>query len=180
MRTLVFQTLAVILLPLIFGIDGIWYSIVVAELLAFAVTALFILGQRKRYHYWLIAIYRGICGEAAAKVFARLFQKAAQSRARSPCRLRRGEMLLLRVSFLLSFFLCASSAKEKSGHWGKINVMGFAFPHKAFPNCFPLFFWCHWRKRKANKRKRRGLFRACERDQRSARWMGGRFLKKAT
>lgn len=51
MRTLVFQTLAVILLPLIFGIDGIWYSIVVAELLAFAVTALFILGQRKRYHY---------------------------------------------------------------------------------------------------------------------------------
>ena len=24
------------------------------------------------------------------------------------------------------------------------------------------------------------MFRACERDQRSARWIGGRFLKKAT
>ena len=31
LRTLVFQVAAVLLLPLILGIDGIWWSIVVAE-----------------------------------------------------------------------------------------------------------------------------------------------------
>ena len=51
MRTLVFQVAAVIILPLIFGTDGIWYSIVVAELMAFCVTIAFMIGQRKRYHY---------------------------------------------------------------------------------------------------------------------------------
>jgi hypothetical protein len=35
-------------------------------------------------------------------------------------------------------------------------------------------------KEKLGKRKRRGLFRLCGGDQRSARWIGGRFLKKAT
>jgi hypothetical protein len=49
------------------------------------------------------------------KVFARLFQKAAQSRARSPCRLRRGEIPFTALSFLHSFFLCALCVKEKSG-----------------------------------------------------------------
>ena len=51
MRTLVFQVAAVIFLPMVFDIDGIWYSIVVAELLAFVVTLTFMIGQRKRYHY---------------------------------------------------------------------------------------------------------------------------------
>ena len=51
MRALVFQVAAVIFLPMIFDIDGIWYSIVVAELLAFVVTVSFMIGQRKRYHY---------------------------------------------------------------------------------------------------------------------------------
>lgn len=51
LRTLVFQIAAVLLLPLLWGIDGIWISIVVAEFMAAIVTALFILGMRKRYHY---------------------------------------------------------------------------------------------------------------------------------
>lgn len=51
LRTLVFQIAAVMLLPLLFGMDGIWYSIVVAEIMAALVTAAFIIGMRKKYHY---------------------------------------------------------------------------------------------------------------------------------
>lgn len=51
LRTLVFQTAAVLIFPLIWGIDGIWMSIVAAELLAAVVTALFLIGKRRKYHY---------------------------------------------------------------------------------------------------------------------------------
>ena len=51
LRTLVFQVAAVLALPLIWELDGIWISIVVAEVMAVAVTALFILGLRKKYRY---------------------------------------------------------------------------------------------------------------------------------
>lgn len=51
LRTLVFQIAAVILFPLIWGIDGIWMSIVAAELMAVIVTVLFLFGMRKKYHY---------------------------------------------------------------------------------------------------------------------------------
>ena len=51
LRTLVFQVAAVMLLPLIWGIDGIWVSIVIAELMAAAVTALFLVGKRAKYRY---------------------------------------------------------------------------------------------------------------------------------
>ena len=50
-RTLVFQILAVLLLPLIFGIDGIWISVVIAEFLATILTIIFIIANKKRYHY---------------------------------------------------------------------------------------------------------------------------------
>lgn len=51
LRTLVFQAAAVLLFPLLWGIDGIWLSIVAAELMAAAVTFLFMVGMRARYHY---------------------------------------------------------------------------------------------------------------------------------
>ena len=51
LRTLVFQIAAVILLPMLWGIDGIWVSVVAAELMASIVTALFIAGMRRQYHY---------------------------------------------------------------------------------------------------------------------------------
>lgn len=51
LRTLVFQVAAVLLLPLIWGIDGIWISIVVAEMMAFFVTLLFLIFLRKKYRY---------------------------------------------------------------------------------------------------------------------------------
>jgi len=52
LRTLVFQVAAVLLLPLVWGIDGIWFSIVVAEVMAVAVSALFLVLKRNKYHYF--------------------------------------------------------------------------------------------------------------------------------
>ncbi|MDE7354051.1 MAG: MATE family efflux transporter [Acetatifactor sp.] len=51
LRTLVFQAAAVLIFPLIWQIDGIWWSIVAAEMMAAAVTALFLTGKRDKYHY---------------------------------------------------------------------------------------------------------------------------------
>ncbi len=51
LRTLVFQVAAVLLFPLVWGLDGIWFSIVAAELVAALVTALFLIGMRGKYHY---------------------------------------------------------------------------------------------------------------------------------
>ena len=51
LRTLVLQISAVLILPLILGIDGIWISIVVAELMATVVTVLFLIGMRGKYRY---------------------------------------------------------------------------------------------------------------------------------
>lgn len=51
LRTLVFQCMAVLIFPLFWEIDGIWLSIVAAEIMAVTVTVLFLIGKRKRYHY---------------------------------------------------------------------------------------------------------------------------------
>ena len=53
LRTLVFQTSTVILLPLLFSepLDGVWFSVIVAEALSFAVTAFFIALKKKEYNY---------------------------------------------------------------------------------------------------------------------------------
>lgn len=49
LRIGVFQILSVLILPLFLGIDGIWLSIVTAEVLATTVAVLFWIGNRKRY-----------------------------------------------------------------------------------------------------------------------------------
>ena len=51
LRTLIFQSAAVLVLPLIFEIDGIWCSVVIAEFVAAVVTVLFLLGLKKKYKY---------------------------------------------------------------------------------------------------------------------------------
>ena len=51
LRTLVFQVAAVLLLPIIFGLDGIWLSIVAAEVMSVTVTIIFIIIKRKKYGY---------------------------------------------------------------------------------------------------------------------------------
>ena len=51
LRTLVFQCAAVIIFPILWGLDGIWWSIVAAEVMAVAVTLAFLAGKRKKYGY---------------------------------------------------------------------------------------------------------------------------------
>lgn len=52
LRTLVFQVAAVLLLSSLWGITGIWISIIVAEFMAVLLSALFLMIKRKKYHYW--------------------------------------------------------------------------------------------------------------------------------
>ena len=51
LRILVFQVILVLIFPLIWQLDGIWLSIVAAEMLAVLVTAGFMIQKRKKYHY---------------------------------------------------------------------------------------------------------------------------------
>ena len=51
LRTLVFQTAMVIILPGLWGIDGIWLSIVAAEVMSVMITVGFLVAKRKKYHY---------------------------------------------------------------------------------------------------------------------------------
>lgn len=51
LRSLLFQVAAVLLFPLIWGIDGIWVSIVAAEFVAAVVTLVFLIIKRKTFHY---------------------------------------------------------------------------------------------------------------------------------
>lgn len=51
LRTVVFQVAAVLVLPMFWGIDGIWASISVAEVLALIITGGFLAKLKNRYHY---------------------------------------------------------------------------------------------------------------------------------
>ncbi|MFC1238431.1 hypothetical protein [Treponema vincentii] len=51
LRTVVFQAAAVLLLPLLWGVDGIRLSIVGAELMAVIATLCFLAANRKKYGY---------------------------------------------------------------------------------------------------------------------------------
>ncbi len=51
LRTLVFQVAAVMILPLLWELDGIWISIVLAELMATIMVFLFLVVLRKKYQY---------------------------------------------------------------------------------------------------------------------------------
>lgn len=51
LRTLVFQLAAVLLLPLLLSINGIWSAVAVAELLTLGLTVTFFVRNRKKYHY---------------------------------------------------------------------------------------------------------------------------------
>lgn len=51
LRALVFQCLCVLVLPAIFGVDGIWSAVIAAEGMSLIVTLAFLLWGRKRYGY---------------------------------------------------------------------------------------------------------------------------------
>lgn len=51
-RTLLFEVSAVLLLPMLLDIDGIWLSVTVAELLAFVLSISFLVKERSQYQYF--------------------------------------------------------------------------------------------------------------------------------
>ena len=51
LRTLVFQIVMIFALPVILKIDGLWLSVVVAEILALIVSIIFLILNRKKYQY---------------------------------------------------------------------------------------------------------------------------------
>lgn len=53
-RMLVFQLLFIFTLPALYGVDGIWWAFVAAEVASIAVTAAFLIALRKKYGYTLI------------------------------------------------------------------------------------------------------------------------------
>lgn len=50
-RSIVFELVSVLLLPLLFGIDGIWFAIWGAEIATIIMAAIFIIRKRKTYGY---------------------------------------------------------------------------------------------------------------------------------
>ena len=51
LRTLVFQVTAILVLPHLLGMNGIWLSVVAAEIAALFVNAFFLVKNRKKYQY---------------------------------------------------------------------------------------------------------------------------------
>jgi Na+-driven multidrug efflux pump len=51
LRSLVFQIGAVLLLPVVWEIDGVWISVVIADLMAMILSFIFMAVKRKKYHY---------------------------------------------------------------------------------------------------------------------------------
>ena len=52
LRTLLFQTASVLLLPLVLGVDGIWWAIFAAEVFASLISVAFLFAKRERYYYF--------------------------------------------------------------------------------------------------------------------------------
>lgn len=52
LRTFIFKFSTVLILPLIVGLDGIWWADVSAEIFAFLLSIIFLVTQRKKYHYF--------------------------------------------------------------------------------------------------------------------------------
>ena len=51
LRTFGFKMSMVLILPLIWGVNGIWWATVVADVLAFILSGIFIIAKRKKYNY---------------------------------------------------------------------------------------------------------------------------------
>ncbi len=51
LHMMVFETLAILILPLIFGVNGIWFSMIVAEILAILISITFLKIKQKKFRY---------------------------------------------------------------------------------------------------------------------------------
>ena len=52
LRNLVFESLSILILLLIFGVEGIWLYVVVAGFMGVVLGTLFLVIKRKKFHYW--------------------------------------------------------------------------------------------------------------------------------
>lgn len=52
LRSLIFQVVCVLILPALLGLDGIWWSITMADAFACVISFAFLAAKRKKYHYW--------------------------------------------------------------------------------------------------------------------------------
>ena len=52
LRTLVFQSSSVLILPALFGTDGIWWAVCVAEVAALIISVIFLFVNRRKYKYF--------------------------------------------------------------------------------------------------------------------------------
>ena len=51
MRALVLPVICIVFMPMVWGLDGVWYSLVGSEILGVFVSLYFMLGKRKKYKY---------------------------------------------------------------------------------------------------------------------------------
>lgn len=51
LRTFIFKLAAVLLLPVLLGLDGIWWADVTAEIFAFVISLIFLFAKKNKYHY---------------------------------------------------------------------------------------------------------------------------------
>ena len=51
MRALVLPVICIVAMPMLWGLDGVWYSLVGSEVLGVLVSLAFMLGKRKKYQY---------------------------------------------------------------------------------------------------------------------------------
>ena len=51
LRTFLFESACVLLLPLTLGLNGVWFALIPAEVFALIITLLFLVGSREKYGY---------------------------------------------------------------------------------------------------------------------------------
>ena len=73
MRTLVFELASVILLPVVFGIRGIWASVTVAEMASCFISCFFIFRMNRKYRY-LRGSFDPVKEARLERGFKRIFQ----------------------------------------------------------------------------------------------------------
>ena len=70
-RTLGFETLAVIILPIFLQLDGVWLAITVAEICAFVISISFLISKREKYNYWCIILLNRCIIRYVCNIFRR-------------------------------------------------------------------------------------------------------------
>lgn len=51
MRSLLLPTLCIVIMPMFWALDGVWYSLIGSEILSVFVSLAFLLGKKNKYHY---------------------------------------------------------------------------------------------------------------------------------